>query len=209
MPDPVIDPPDGIDPEHQALIADSVGLALLVVLETLKPAERLAFVLHDVFAVPFDEIAPMVERTPEATRQLASRGRRRVRNADVAPAPETSIGATARVVDAFFAAGRAGNFEALVAVLHPDVVLRADFGPQRARVLKGAEDVADQALLFCNVGRDPRPATINGVAGVVVFANGRPVAVMGFTVTGGKIAAIDVLSDPKRVANLDLSAVDT
>jgi len=209
MPDPVVDPPDATDPEHEALVADAVGLALLVVLETLTPAERLAFVLHDLFAVPFDEIASMLERTPAAARQLASRARRRVRSASAAPAPDDSIAAQREVVDAFFEAGRSGNFEALVAVLHPGVALRADFGRQRSRVVSGATEVAGQALLFSNVGREPRPATINGAAGAVVFADGRPIGVMGFTIIENKIAAIDVLGDPERIARLNLSAFAT
>ncbi|MET9337707.1 RNA polymerase sigma factor SigJ [Nonomuraea sp. NPDC003804] len=209
MPDPIIGSASVIDPERQALLADSVGLALLVVLETLSPAERLAFVLHDMFAVPFEEIAPMIERSPAAARQLASRARRRVQGQ--APAPDPDLGRQRDVVDAFFAAARDGDFEALVAVLHPDVVLRSDGGLARARhtvVFTGARTVAEQAVTFGKLSPFARPALVNGTAGVVVAANGRPLSVMGFTVTGGQIVAIDVLSDPERLQRLDLTALD-
>ncbi len=207
VPDPIITPADERDPEQAALVADSVGLALLVVLETLSPTERLAFVLHDVFAVPFEDIAPIVDRSPAATRQLASRARRRVRGA--APAPDAAIPAQREVVDAFFAAARAGDFDRLVAALDPDVVLRADFGPGAPSVpavTRGATDVAGRALMFADPTRPILPATINGAAGVVVVADGRPVSVMGFTVVAGKVAAIDVLGDPERLARIDLDA---
>ena len=203
MPDPIISHEDGGDPEQEALLADSVGLALLVVLDTLTPAERLAFVLHDMFAVPFDEIGPMIERSPAAARQLASRARRRVRGA--APAPDPDLTRQRAVVDAFFAAARDGDFDALVAVLHPDVLLRAD-GGARARqtvAIHGARDVAAQALMFTRLAPFVRPALVNGAAGVVVASRGRALSVMGFTVVDGKIVAIDVLSDPERVADLD------
>ena len=209
MPDPIVSPDGGDDPEHQALLADSVGLALLVVLETLTPAERLAFVLHDMFAVPFDEIAPMIERSPEAARQLASRARRRVQGQ--APAPDPDLTRQRTVVDAFFAAARDGDFEALVAVLHPDVVLRSDGGTRRTGltvVIRGAEAVAGQAVTFGQLFPFARPALVNGAAGVVVAAHGRPLSVMGFTVTGGKIVAIDVLSDPERLHQLGVQADD-
>jgi RNA polymerase sigma-70 factor (ECF subfamily) len=206
LPDPLIDRADAIDPEHQALLADSVGLALLVVLDTLSPAERLAFVLHDMFAVPFDEIGPMVDRSPTAARQLASRARRRVQGA--APAPDPDLREQRRVVDAFFAAARDGDFEGLVAVLHPDVVLRADEGPERLRVVQGAENVARRASRFAHLTPFVRPALVNGVAGVVVTPQGRPFSVMGFTVTDGRIVAIDALSDPERVRALDLTVLD-
>jgi len=202
--EPIIGPPGDIDPEHEAFVADSVGLALLVVLETLTPAERLAFVLHDVFSVPFDEIASMVDRSPEAARQLASRARRRVRSA---PEPDSGVAAQREVVDAFFAAARSGDFDRLVAVLHPDVVLRANFGVRGAQTISGAANVTGQALRFSNVDREARPATINGAAGAVVFADDRPVSVMGFTVIDGRVAAIDVFDDPKRLGQLDFSAV--
>ncbi|MFI5485843.1 MULTISPECIES: RNA polymerase sigma factor SigJ [Micromonospora] len=209
VPDPVISPDSGLDPEHEAVLADSVGLALLVVLETLTPAERLAFVLHDMFAVPFEEIAPMVDRSPAAARQLASRARRRVRGQ--APAPDADLARQRRVVDAFFAAARDGDFDALVAVLHPDVVLRSDGGSARPRhtvVVTGARAVAGQAITFGRLSPFARPALVNGTAGVVVVANGRPLSVMGFTVTDGRIVAIDVLADPDRLATLDLTVAD-
>jgi RNA polymerase sigma-70 factor (ECF subfamily) len=209
MPDPIISHESGVDPEHEALLADSVGLALLVVLETLTPAERLAFVLHDMFAVPFEEIAPMIERSPAAARQLASRARRRVQGQAVAP--ERDLIRQREVVHAFFAAARDGDFDALVAVLDPDVVLRSDGGTARARhtvVISGARTVAAQALTFGRLSPFARPALINGAAGVVVAAEGRPLSVMGFTVTGGKILAIDVLSDPERLHQLDLTVLD-
>src|SRR5215208_2380812 len=208
VPDPVVDAADGSSPEHEALLADSVGLALLVVLETLPPAERLAFVLHDMFGVPFDEIAPIVDRSPEAARQLASRARRRVRGA--APQPDPDRARQREVVEAFFAASREGDFEALVAVLDPDVVLHADVGgvPSGAsRELRGAQAVAEQALTFSQFAPFARPALVNGAAGVAVAPRGRPFSVMGFTVSGGKIVEIDILADPARLRQLDLLAV--
>jgi RNA polymerase sigma-70 factor (ECF subfamily) len=209
VPDPIISRDGGGDPEHEAVLADSVGLALLVVLETLTPAERLAFVLHDMFAVPFDEIAPMIERSPTAARQLASRARRRVRGQ--APAPDPDLTRQRAVVDAFFAAARDGDFDALVAVLDPDVVLRSDGGLARARhtvVIAGARAVAEQALTFGRLSPFARPALINGAAGVIVTAHGRPLSIMAFTVAGGRILAIDVLSDPERLHKLDLTVLD-
>lgn len=209
MPEPIVGPPGELDPEHAALVADSVGLALLVVLETLSPAERLAFVLHDVFAVSFEEIAPMVERSPDAVRQLASRARRRVRGA--APVPESSLAAQREVVEAFFTAARTGKFDQLVGVLHPDVVLRADFGLHGTAVpstAAGTAEVAERAVMFADDGREVRHATVNGAAGAVIFIDGRPVSVMGFTIVAGQIAAVDVLGDPERIARLDLSALD-
>jgi RNA polymerase sigma-70 factor (ECF subfamily) len=218
LPDPVITaepvgptPADASpgDPEAQAVLADSVGLALLVVLDTLAPAERLAFVLHDMFAVPFEEIAPMIDRSPAAARQLASRARRRVRGQ--APAGEPDLLRQRAAVDAFFAAARAGDFEALVAVLHPDVVLRADGGASRTRpsvVLHGPREVAAQAFVGAALAAYLRPALINGAAGVVCVVNGKVFSVMGFTVVNGKIVAIDVLYDPQRLAALDLSVLD-
>ncbi|HEX2314996.1 MAG TPA: RNA polymerase sigma factor SigJ [Thermomonospora sp.] len=203
MPDPLIDPVDGIDPEHEALLADAVGLALMVVLETLSPAERLAFVLHDMFAVPFEEIAPLVERSPAAARQLASRARRRVRNQAPAPAPDLARQRAA--VDAFFAAARHGDLDALVAVLDPDVVLRSDGGAARTALtvtLTGARTVAAQAVTFGRLSPHARPALVNGTAGVVVAPQHRPVAVMAFTVTDDRIRSIHVLSDPARLATL-------
>jgi RNA polymerase sigma factor (sigma-70 family) len=209
VPDPIVSPESGLDPQHEVVLADSVGLALQVVLETLTPAERLAFVLHDMFAVPFDDIAPMIERSPEAARQLASRGRRRVRGQ--APAPDPDIPRQRRVVDAFFAAARDGDFDALVAVLDPDVVLRSDAGRGPARlttVITGARAVAGQAITFGRLFPLARPALVNGAAGVVVAAHGRLLSVMAFTVTGGRIAAIDVLADPDRLEELDLTVLD-
>jgi RNA polymerase sigma factor (sigma-70 family) len=205
MPDPVVSPAEGTDPEQQALIADSVGLALLVVLEALTPDERLAFVLHDMFAVPFDQIAPMIGRTPAAARQLASRARRRVQGE--APPPDADLSRQRQVVDAFFAAARDGDFDALVAVLDPDVILRADGGvlrPGSTAVIRGAAAVAAQALTFARLSEFVRPALINGAAGVVVAPRGHPFTVMAFTVIGGRVTAIDALSDPDRLRDLDL-----
>ncbi len=200
-PEPLVAPAEGPEPEQEALVADSVGLALMVVLETLGPAERLAFVLHDVFGVPFDEIAPMVERSPDAARQLASRARRRVRSA--APEPDGGLSAQREVVEAFYRAGREGDFEGLLAVLDPDVVLRGDVGDLR---IEGAAAVAGQARLYSH--REARHATVNGAAGAVIFVEGRATAVMAFTVVTGKIVAIDVVADPARVGRLDLSFLD-
>ena len=209
VPEPIVSRKDAIDPEHEALLADSVGLALLVVLETLSPAERLAFVLHDMFSVPFDEIAPIVGRSPAATRQLASRARRRVRGA--APSPDADLARQRKAVDAFLAASRDGDFDTLLAVLDPDVVLRIDGGGVRAglsREVRGARAVAEQTLTFSRLSPFVRPALVNGVAGVVVAPRGRPFAVMGFTVRGGKIVEIDVLADPERLGRLDLALLD-
>ncbi len=205
MPEPIVDRADGTDPEHEALLADSVGLALLVVLETLNPAERLAFVLHDMFAVPFEEIASIVGREPAATRQLASRARRRVR--DVTPAPDADLARQREVVDAFFAASRDGDFEALVSVLHPDVDLRADAGPLLPSIrLRGAETVAGQALMFSKLAPYVHPALVNGAPGAVAIRNGKPFSVGSFTVHNGKIVAIVMLTDPERLRSLDLTA---
>jgi RNA polymerase sigma factor (sigma-70 family) len=204
MPEPIVSREDGIDPEHEALLADSVGLALLVVLETLAPAERLAFVLHDMFAVPFDEIAALVGRSPTAARQLASRARRRVQAA--ATVPDADLSRQREVVDAFLAASRDGDFDALVALLDPDVVLRADIGPEPAgawRQVRGARAVAEQALAFSWRAQFAHPALVNGAAGLVVAGRGRPYAVMGFTVTRGKIIEIDILADPARLRQID------
>jgi RNA polymerase sigma factor (sigma-70 family) len=206
IPDPIVSREDRVDPEHEALLADSVGLALLVVLETLGPAERLAFVLHDMFGVPFDEIAPIVDRSPAAARQLASRARRRVRGAPTEP--DASLPAQREVVDAFFAAARDGDFDALVAVLDPEVVLRSDGGDARPGTtveVHGAHAVASRAMMFAKLAPYVRPALINGAAGVVVTPRGRPFSVMGFTVAGGRVVAIDALADPERLAQLDLT----
>jgi RNA polymerase sigma factor (sigma-70 family) len=209
VPEPIVSREDGVDPEYEALLADSVGLALLVVLETLAPAERLAFVLHDMFAVPFDEIAPIVGRSPAAARQLASRARRRVRGAT--PEPDVDLARQREVVAAFLAAARDGDFDALVAVLDPDVVLRVDRGAQRpgaSREVRGAPAVAEQVRTFASLARFARPALVNGAAGFVVAPRGRPVAVAGFTVTGDRIAEIDLLADPDRLGALDLTVLD-
>jgi RNA polymerase sigma factor (sigma-70 family) len=204
VPDPVVSLDDELDPEQEALVADSVGLALLVVLETLEPAERLAFVLHDIFAVPFSEIAPIVDRSPAAARQLASRARRRVRAQGAVP--DANLETQREVVDAFLAAAREGDFEALLAVLDPDVVLYADAGarPAGRGEVRGAEAVAGQALAFSKL-LDVRPALINGAPGTVSMRDGRPFAVAGFTVRGGKITEIDILADPMRLSRLHLT----
>jgi RNA polymerase sigma-70 factor (ECF subfamily) len=206
MPEPIVMADEGADPEQQALLADSVGLALLVVLETLTPAERLAFVLHDMFGVPFEEIAPIVERSPAAARQLASRARRRVRGA--APTPDPDLDRQREVVEAFLAASRAGNFEALLEVLDPDVVFRVDAGsrsPLARPPIVGATAVARQVIArgarFAPLGR---PGIVNGAAGVVVGPAGRPRAVVGMTVTGGRIVAIDLITDPDKLRGLGI-----
>lgn len=204
LPDPIIDPPGERDPEHQALLADSVGLALFVVLDAVPPDERLAFVLHDVFAVPFDRIASILERSTDAARKLASRARRRIQQ--TRSQPDGDIVAQREIVDAFFAAGRAGDFDRLVAVLDPDVVLRGDFGAG-VKVTSGATAVAKLAQHYSGPNREVRAATVNGVAGAVIFLRNRPVSVMAFVVSGGKVTAIDTLADPARIAELDLSAV--
>ena len=205
VPDPIVDAVGEPDPEHQAMLADAVGLALFVILDTLPPAERLAFVLHDVFAVPFDQIAPIVERSPEATRKLASRARRRIH--DAAPSPDTDLLAQHAVVDAFFAAGRAGDFDRLVAVLDPDASLRGDFGAGALRSVRGASTVAGLARSYAAPEREVRPAVVNGAAGAVILVDGAANAVMGFVVRSGRIVAIDVLADPERIAQIDLRAV--
>jgi RNA polymerase sigma factor (sigma-70 family) len=209
VPAPIVSHVDGLDPEHEALLADSVGLALLVVLETLAPAERLAFVLHDMFSMPFDEIAPIVSRSPTAARQLASRARRRVQGA--APVPDADLSRQRTIVDAFVAASREGDFDALVAVLDPNVVLRADGGALRADVsteIHGARAVAERALMFKRTARFARPALVNGAAGLVTAPDGKPYSVMGFTIAGGKIVEIDILADPERLRELDLTVLD-
>jgi RNA polymerase sigma-70 factor (ECF subfamily) len=205
LPEPIV-ATDDADPEEQALLADAVGLALLVVLEQLTPAERLAFVLHDMFDVPFDEVAPIVDRTPAAARQLASRARRRVRGA--APTPDPDLDSQREVVEAFLAASRAGDFDALVAVLDPDVIFRVDAGrgsPLARPPLVGANVVArqvvDRGSRFAPLGR---LGIVNGVAGVIVGPRRRPRAVIGFTITGGRIAAIDMVLDPKKLRGLAL-----
>ncbi len=209
LPELIVSPADGTDPEQQALIADSVGLAMLVVLETLAPAERLAFVLHDMFAVPFEDIAPIVGRNPAATRQLASRARRRVQGS--APVPDADLTRQRAAVDAFLAASRGGDFDALVAVLDPDVVLHAELGGARPRVVRGARTVAGQASLFWQLagrGLTVRPALVNGVAGVVASREGTVFSVLGFTVVDGLIAEIDILADHERLSRLDFTVLD-
>jgi RNA polymerase sigma-70 factor (ECF subfamily) len=205
-PEPIIDDPAaGTDPEHEALLADSVGIALQVVLDTLSPAERLAFVLHDMFAVPFHEIAAMVDRSPEATRQLASRARRRVR--ETAPRPDPDLTRQRAVVDAYFAAAREGDLEALVAVLDPDIVLRAHRRDGDPLALYGAEQVAQGAMSARRFAPYVRPALVNGAAGVVAFDGERPFAVLAFTVVGDRAVAIDVFNDPALVAKLDIHGI--
>jgi RNA polymerase sigma-70 factor, ECF subfamily len=206
LPDLLIDRADGLNPEHEALLADSVGLALLVVLETLTPPERLAFVLHDIFAVPFDEIGPIVDRSPEAARQLASRARRRVRLERTVP--DADLETQREVIDAFLAAARDGDFDRLVAVLDPDVVVRQDFGPARRREIHGAEAVARQALSYAQMGLEVRPALINGVAGAVGFLQGQPFSIGAVTVRNGRIVELDFLADPERLRQLDLTIFD-
>jgi RNA polymerase sigma factor (sigma-70 family) len=208
VPDPLVTTEDRTDPEYRALLADSVGLALLVVLETLTPAERLAFVLHDMFDVPFEDIAPIVERSPAAARQLASRARRRVKGQ--APVPDADLSRQREVVDAFLGAARGGDFDALLAVLDPDVVLRADVGtlPGASRIIRGARAVADQALLYArSLGAFARPALVNGAAGIVAAPGGHPASVLGFTVADGKIVEIDILADPERLGRLELADI--
>ena len=203
VPDPIVSPEEGVDPEQEALLGASVGLAMLVVLDSLAPAERVAFVLHDVFAVPFDEIAPIVGRTPTAARQLASRARRRVQGA---PVPDVDLDSQWAVVDAFIAAARAGDFERLVSVLDPDVVLRSDGGAARpglVSLVRGARDVAEQAMTFRQLAATR--ILVNGLPGGVAWTpDGQPFAVVAMTVRGGKIVRIDILADPERLAGLDL-----
>jgi RNA polymerase sigma-70 factor, ECF subfamily len=207
FPDPLIDRADGIGPEHEVLLADSVGLALLVVLETLSPPERLAFVLHDIFAVPFDEIAPIVDRSPEAARQLASRARRRVR-ADRTE-PDADLETQREVIDAFLAAAREGDFDRLLAVLDPDVVVRQDLGAVGgAQEIRGAAAVARQAASYAQLELDVRPALINGVAGAVAFREGQPFSIGVVTVRNRKIVELDFLNDPERLQQLDLTVLD-
>src|SRR3712207_984542 len=203
LPDPIVDRADGIDPEHEALLADSVGLALLVVLEKLTPAERLAYVLHDMFSVPFDEIGAILERSPEAARQLASRGRRRIRGADTTP-HAADAAAQQEVVEAFLAAARDGDFDALVAVLDPEIVLREDWGGGTIVEVRGAENVARRAKAASQLGLVARPALINGAAGWVSLLDGEVYAIAALTVHNGRITTMDILLDPARLARLDL-----
>jgi RNA polymerase sigma factor (sigma-70 family) len=207
LPDPIIDRADGIDPEHEALLADSVGLALFVVLETLTPAERLAYVLHDMFSVPFDEIGAILGRTADAARLLASRGRRRIRDADTTPDADTA--AQQEVVKAFLAAARDGDFDALVAVLDPDVVQRGDWGGGIIVEVRGAENVARRAMAASRFDLDVRPALINGAAGFISLLDGQLFAIAAFTLRNGRITAMDILIDPARLARVDLTDLDS
>jgi RNA polymerase sigma-70 factor (ECF subfamily) len=209
IPEPIIDRVDETDPEHEALLSDSVGLALLVVLETLKPAERLAFVLHDVFGVPFEEIAPIVERSPAAARKLASRARRRVQGERTVP--DADLETQRKVADAFAAAAREGDFEALLELLDPHVVLRVDLGPVPARVpreVRGAEAVASRAMAGARLDLEVRPALVNGVAGLVATRDGEPFSVAAITVRNRRIVAMDILADRDRLRELDLTLLD-
>ncbi|MFJ3772459.1 sigma-70 family RNA polymerase sigma factor [Streptomyces sp. NPDC090075] len=211
VPDPVIRPLSVVDPEQEVLEADSVGLALLIVLETLEPAERLAFVLHDLFAVPFDDIAPIVERGTAATRQLASRARRRVQGAT--PSADPDLGRQRQVLGAFLAAARGGDFEALVALLDPDVVLRVDAGAlvrgaAASKVVRGAKAVAEQALTFRQFADLARLALVNGTVGMVTAPEGRPLSVMAVTVAGGRISEMYILADPERLDRLDVPGAE-
>ena len=205
LPDPIVSHQDGDSPEQQALLAEGVGLALLVVLDTLAPAERLAFVLHDMFAVPFDQISPIVGRSTPAAKMLASRARRRVHGAAV---PDTDLARQREVVDAFLAAAREGDFAALVALLDPEAVVRADGAAAGISVVRGAAAVAGQVLATGGLARSAQPALVNGAAGVVLTAAGRPFAVAGFTIRQGKIAEIDIVGHPARLRRLGLAAPD-
>src|SRR5919202_4466971 len=207
VPDPIIDAADGIDPEHEALLADSVGLALLVVLETLTPAERLAYVLHDMFSVPFDEIGAILDRSPQAARQLASRGRHRIRGANTTP--DADAVAQQEVVEAFLAAARDGDFDALVAVLDPGIVVREDTGSGTIVEIRGAENVARRATAVSRLGLDARPALVNGAAGWVSLLDGDVYAVAALTLRNGRITTMDILLDPARLARLDLTVFDS
>lgn len=203
VPDPVVEP--ALGPEQDAELTESVGLALLVVLDTLTPAERLSFVLHDVFAVPFDEIGELMQRSPAAAKQLASRARRRVQDA---PTPDADLRAQRAVVDAFIAAARDGDLQRLISVLHPDVVLRADAGDGPlgpSRVIRGARAVAGQAVRFAPMSRFAVPALVNGAAGAVAMPGGRAAAVLSVTISDGRIAEMNILADPQRLARMDFS----
>jgi RNA polymerase sigma-70 factor (ECF subfamily) len=207
VPEPIVDRAEGMDPEHAALLADSVGLALQVVLETLSPPERLAYVLHDIFGVPFEEIAPIVDRSPTAARQLASRARRRVRGEHTVS--DADLHTQREVVDAFLAAAREGDFQALLEVLDPDVVLRVDLGPPGgSREVRGARAVAGQALSYARLELLMHPVLINGAVGVISILDGQPFSVGGVTVRGGRIVEMDILADPERLSRLDLTILD-
>jgi RNA polymerase sigma-70 factor (ECF subfamily) len=207
MADPLIDRPDAVQPEHDALLADAVGMALMTVLQTLPPPERVALVLHDSFAVPFEEIATILDRTPAATRQLASRARRKVQEAPTTPEPD--LARQRAVVDAFFGAARAGDLDGLVAVLDPDVVLHGDTGvAATSRIVRGAEAVAGNAIMFSRPLATLRPALINGAAGVIIEEDGQVIGLLAFVVAAGRIVAIDALNDLDRLSRLDLSMLD-
>jgi len=210
VPDPIVSPIEGGDPEHEALVADSVGLAMLGVLETLSPEERVAFVLHDSFSVPFEQVADLIDRSPSAARKAASRARLRI---EAEPTePDVDLDRQREVVEAFFAAAREGDFDALVDVLDPEVVIRADGGearPSANHVIRGAAEVAGRAMTYAKLAPYVRPVVVNGVAGVIVVPEGRVFSVMAFTVAGGRVVAIDVLADPARLDRLDLGAVAT
>jgi RNA polymerase sigma factor (sigma-70 family) len=206
LPDPVVDRPDSITPEHEALIADSVGLALLVVLERLTPAERLAYVLHDMFSIPFEEIGSILDRSPDAARQLASRGRRRIRGTETVPDDDPS--ARREIVDAFLAAGREGDFNALVALLDPEIVVRQDWGSGTILEIRGAEEVARRASAAAQLGLTARQALVNGGPGWISFRDGQPFAVAALTIRNGLVTAMDIIADPERLARLDLPAFD-
>ena len=205
LPDPLVSNDGEVQPEQEAILADSVGLALLVVLDSLAPAERLAFVLHDVFSLPFEEIAPMVGRTPAAARQLASRARRRIEGSEI-PSPDPDRSRQRAVVDAFFSAARGGDFDALLALLDPEIVLRADFGakhPDRSVVIRGASEVARSAIMGgALAGARVIPVLVNGAAGAVIMVGGHPFAVMGFIVADGRILEIDAIAEPHRVRRI-------
>lgn len=204
LPEPIVSSVDGVDPQHEMILADAVGLALYVVLEALSPAERVAFVLHDMFSVPFDDIAPIVDRTPAATRKLASRARGRV---EQAPVPDPDLGRQREVVDAFLAASRDGNFDALVAVLDPDVVLRVDMAGGVSSLVRGAGEVARRALDFSQFAPFLHRVLVNGAMGVVAAPKGTVFSLTGFTVSGGKIVAMDILADPGRLRGVDATAL--
>ncbi|HKS94847.1 MAG TPA: sigma-70 family RNA polymerase sigma factor [Terriglobia bacterium] len=208
VPDFIVSPEEGIDPEQEALLGDAVGLALFVVLDSLTPAERVAFVLHDIFAVPFDEIAPILGRTATATRQLASRARRQVQGA---PVPDIALDGQWAVVDAFLAASRAGDFEALLATLDPAIVLRSDGGVARPNLIahvRGAQAVAGRAMTYRRFAESATRILVNGIPGGVAWApDGSPFAILAMTVRGGRIVEIDILADPERLGRLDLTAV--
>lgn len=205
LPEPIVSPLEGVDPQHQMILGESIGLALYVVLETLTPPERVAFVLHDMFAVPFDDIAPIVGRTSAATRKLASRARSRVQQA---PVPDPDLNKQREIVDAFLAASRSGDFDALVAVLDPDVVLRVDAAGGVSTLVRGASEVARRALDFSQLAPYLHRVLVNGAMGVVAAPKGKVFSLTGFTVSRGRVVAMDILADPERLRRLDVTALD-